>query len=397
MNNTKEKSRPLSLAARLWVAVDRLYPPCANQLVFEGSGNIDLGKWKQAVKKASDANPGSRLVLRGMLGSCKWVVSDVTPGVREADGSAWDGRGSDDAPFLRSSFSPRKGPNCEVLIIHGDPLRVAFRSHHAIMDGIGTLTWAEDVFRVLRGEEPQGSEYTMTEYDLLKLNKGKRSKPLPHQYIAPTGNADGNATELLWKRKTITGKYPKMLPQLMILTAQEAWRHGEGKVRIGIPVDLRYRKQGVRSTGNLANAIYMDIDKNTTIDRLAEEINTRLTGFNDGEITWEDTVGNYIPVWLLCKGIEIEGSRSQQSGHYRISGLISNGGRLDVDSLSTDNFKISTFFGIPAGASFLPFSMSLVGTKSGTEMLLKMPKNLASMGRLEAALENIASGMKSIS
>lgn len=395
--NGSAASRPLSLAARLWVAVDRLYPPCANQLIFEGTGSINLGKWKEAVKKASDANPGSRLVLRGMLGSCKWVVSDVTPHVREADGSAWDGRGSDDAPFLLSSFSPRKGPNCEVLIIHGDPLRIAFRSHHAIMDGFGTLTWAEDILRVLRGQEPVGSEYTMTEYDLLKLNKGKRSKPLPHQYIAPTGKADGDSTELVWRRKTLTGKYPKLVPQLMLLAAQEAWRHGEGKVRIGIPVDLRYRKQGVRSTGNLANAIYMDIDANTTIDQLTEDINTRLTGFIDGEITWEDTVGNYVPVWLLCRGIEIESSRSQKSGHYRISGLISNGGRLDVDSFSTDDFKLNTFFGIPAGASLLPFSMSLVGTKNGTEMLIKMPKCLATMGRLEAALENMAGGLKSIS
>jgi hypothetical protein len=396
MNNTI-KSRPLSLAARLWVAVDRLYPPCANQLVFEGTGRIDLEKWKHAVKKASEANPGSRLILRGMLGSCKWVVSKVTPFVREVDGSAWDGRGSDGAPFLLSSFSPRKGPNCEVLIIHGDPLRVAFRSHHAIMDGFGTLTWAEDIFRVLRGEEPLGSEYTMTEYDLLKLNKGKRSKPLPHQYIAPTGGADGDGTELVWKRKTLTGKYPKLVPQLMLLTAKEAWRYGEGKVRIGLPVDLRYRKKDLRSTGNLANAIYMDIEKNTTIDLITDEINKRVSNFIDGDITWEDTAGNYIPVWLLCKGIEIEGSRCRRSGHYRFSGLISNGGRLDVDSLSTDDFMIRTFFGIPAGASFLPFSMSLVGTKNGTEMLLKMPKNLATMGRLEAALENIANGLKSIS
>ncbi|OHD66103.1 MAG: hypothetical protein A2176_04075 [Spirochaetes bacterium RBG_13_51_14] len=397
MNNKRTETRPLSLAARLWIAVDRLYPPCANQVFFEGMGSFDPEQWKAAVTKASDANPGTRLVLRGALRSCRWIDSGVAPPIREIHGSGWDGQGSDGAPFLESSFSPRQGPTCEVLLVHGNPARVAFRSHHAIMDGLGVATWAEDVFRALRGEEPLGSEHLMTEYDLLNLQKGNKSKPLPHQYIAPTGKADGQETDMVWKRKTLTKKYPRLLIQLLLLAAQEAWRHADGKVRFGIPVDLRYRQKNLRSTGNLANAIYMDIDPTTTADQITAEIEKRLSSFSDGQLTWEDTVGNYVPVWLMCKGIRFEGSRSQRSGRYRLSGLISNGGRIDIDKFSCDDFKAATLFGIPVAAPFIPFSMSLVGTKNGIEMLLRMPKNMSTDGRLEAALDTIANSLQSIS
>lgn len=87
--------------------------------------------------RASAGNPGSRLILRGHLGSCRWVDSGKTPPVREIDGSRWDGLGPVGAPFLQEPLSPIKGPMCEVLLIHGDPLRVAFRVHHGVMDGRG--------------------------------------------------------------------------------------------------------------------------------------------------------------------------------------------------------------------------------------------------------------------
>ncbi len=386
-------ARPLSTASRLWVAAETVVSPFANQVIVEGTGDFDPGKWRAAVQKASDANRGARLVLKGWLGSSRWVDSGITPPVRDVDGSAWDGTGSDGAPFLLRGFDPRRGPCCEVLLMHGNPARAAFRSHHAVMDGRGTMTWAEDIFRVLRGEEPLGSEYVMIENDLLNLRKGRRSKPLPHRYIAPTGKAEGPEIDHVWKRRTIAGKCPGLLARVLLLTAREAWRHGDGKVRIGVPIDLRQRREGLRSTGNLTNAIYIDIDRNATAVGIADDIARRLAERADGEITWEDLVIRHVPVRLLAGAIRNEGARNRLSGHFRFSGFVSNLGRLDSAVYSCRSFAASAYFGVPVCAPILPFSMTLSGLDDRIEILLVMPRNMAAGGRMEHALDRIAGGL----
>jgi hypothetical protein len=390
------KSRPLSIAARLWVAVGRSDPPCANQLTFEGPGRLDPSCWKAAVETASAANPGTRLVLRGRLGSSRWVDSGEPPRVREADASSWDGMGSEGAPFLMRGFDPRCGPNAEVLLMHGSPARVSFRSHHAIMDGRGAMTWAEDVFRALRGEEPLGSEYAMVENDLLNPGAGPSGRPLPHRYLAPTGSSEGSDTSPVWKRKTLAGQIAGLLPKVMLCVAREAWRHGDGAVRIGVPVDLRGRREGLRSTGNLTNAIYFDIAKDDDYRRLEGALAERLALRADGEITWEDSIISYVPVRLLAWAVGREGGRNLKCGGYRCSGFVSNLGRVEIERFACDGFAPVTYYGVPVIAPIIPFSMTLSGTRAGMEMLLVMPRCLATGGRIEAALDTIEKDLKKL-
>lgn len=386
-------TRPLSIAARLWVAADMVNAPFANQVIIEGSGRFNADEWRKAVRIASEANRGARLVLKGCLGSSRWIDSGLTPPVREADGSSWDGLGSENAPFLKTGFDPWKGPAGEVVLIHGDPLRVAFRSHHALMDGRGTMSWTEDIFRVLRGEAALGSDHLMTENDLLIFRKEKRGTPLPHHYIAPTGRADGADARLVWKRATLTGRYPRLLARVMLLVAREAWRYGDGKVRIGVPTDLRQRRPGLRSTSNLTNAIYIDIDRHDTAVRIADDISRRLAEQNDGEITWEDLVIRYVPYRILAAAIRNEGKRNQKSGRYRFSGFVSNLGRLESADYSCPGFTAASFIGIPVCAPILPFSMTLSGMDDRIDLLLMMPRTMATGGRIEAALGRIAEGL----
>jgi hypothetical protein len=261
------------------------------------------------------------------------------------------------------------------------------------MDGRGAMTWTEDIFRVLRGEKPLGSEYVMVENDLLNLGRGKRGKPLPHRYIAPTGKADGTSADLVWKRASLAGKYPRLLARVLLLTAREAWRHAEGNVRIGIPVDLRSRREGLRSTSNLTNAIYIDIDRDSTSETIADDIARRLSSRADGEITWEDLIISYVPVRLLARAIRNEGTRNQRSGLFRFSGFVSNLGRIDSTAYSYGGFTVTAFYGVPVCAPILPFSMTLCGLGDRVEMLLMMPRVMAAGGRLEAALGRILEGL----
>ncbi|HNY66246.1 MAG TPA: hypothetical protein PKM41_12495 [Deltaproteobacteria bacterium] len=391
----KKALRRVSIASRVWLAAHELCPPFSNQLIFEGNGILDVERWQRAVAIASAANPGSRLVLRGYLGASRWVDSGVTPRVREVDGSAWDGMSSEGADILYGGYSPRRGPMAEVVLDHGSPPRVIFRSHHAVMDGRGCITWAEDVFRALRGEQVLGSDDTIIEEDLLHLVEGDPISYPGRRFLAPTGRAQGTCPGVVWQRRKVIGNIPKLLPQVLILTAREVWRQGESAVRMGIPVDLRGRRPGLRSTGNLTNAIFVDIPPWKTVDDLAYDIIRRLKGQRDGSLTREEKLVPHIPLPLIRGILRREALQGHASNGYRFSGLVSNLGKLSLAPFQGGGFTSHSCTAVPVCMESFPFSMVLCGYGDTVELVLSMPRVLASGGRLEGILERIARGLRS--
>ncbi|HSA13340.1 MAG TPA: hypothetical protein P5346_01255 [Spirochaetota bacterium] len=389
----KKPARKMSNASRLWVSFGNLWPPFCNQMVIEGSGSIDFDALGAAVEKASAANPGSRLVLRGFLSRSRWIDSGLVPGVRRADGSGWSGLGPEGAPFLDGKFDIRSGPTCEVLVIEGSPLRLAFRTHHAVMDGIGTVTWVEDIFRALRGEKPVGSEYCAIEDDFLNVSKATE-KPLGRRYITPAGKTQpGAGSGFVWRRKKFTGRHSMLLPGIMLAAATEAWRTGDGAVRIGVPVNLRTRRPGFRSTSNLTNAFFIDVEPGDTPESISERLNRRLELRDDGSLTWEDRILRHIPRRVLEKALKDEISSSKKSGLYRYPAVISNLGRIEPAPFTTQEFRPLSVFFIPPGNEWSPFFMTVTGFKSSLEIALTMPVSHGGGGSIDGIMERITRGL----
>ena len=119
------------------------------QYVIEGEGDLRPEDVVEAVRLASEASPGTRLVRRGKL----WVDSGVSPAVHVMDGPL--DRQRLDSPALQTRVS-RPGTFFEVLLSPGDPASVVLRGWHAVTDARGLALWAADVFRVLRGQDPVG-------------------------------------------------------------------------------------------------------------------------------------------------------------------------------------------------------------------------------------------------
>ena len=382
----------MSNASRIWIAAGELWPPFCNQMIVEGTGSIDIGQLKNAVELASVVNPGARIVRKSLLSSGRWADSGITPPVREVDGTGWSGNDPANASFLTDKLDIDNGPSCEVLLIHGTPQRLAFRTHHAVMDGRGTITWAEDVFRILRGENPIGSDYLAVEDQFLNLSS-KIEKPVDGNYISPAGNA-GKAAGFIWSRRKIEGKFSSLLPEIICITAMEAWKYREGNVRIGVPVDLRTRRPGFRSTSNLTNAIFFNISRETTPQQLSGEIKTRLKEKKDGTLTWEDSIIKFIPSFVLKKILYKESMSSRKTGHYRYSAIISNLGNIPLNLFSTEDFTARSAFFIPPGNELTPFFMTIQGTGTFIEVILTLPACYGDTGRIDILLDNITSKLK---
>jgi hypothetical protein len=390
-------TRKMSFNERLFVVADRLHPPIANRFVFEGAGAPDPGRLRSAVAIASDANPGSRLVLRGYLAASRWVDSGAAPPVIEVPGGAWTDDGLEDSPFLQKPLPPREGPTCDVLLVRGAPTRIVFRTHHGVMDGRGTLTWAEDVFRALRGEPSFGSGSRLTDTDLARSFQKEHRRPYPTEQLAPTGRAAGNEAGIAWRRVSLRGSFHNLLPRLAVQVAQEAWRNAggrEGKVLIGIPVDMRPRVPGLVSTGNLTMAIYVPIARDTTPEQVADEIRLQLREKAEGRLTPSDDLARYLPMSLLgAAGTRII-NRRHRAGIYSISGMISNMGRINLNAFSGGGFEAGALWAIPPLVDYLPFFLGMCGYNDTVELILALPRKLATDGRIDAVMDRLVSSLK---
>lgn len=374
----------------VFAAID---PPFCNQMVLEGTGVLDEPLWKKAVEAACEANPGSRLVYRGLWKWAKWVDTGVAAPIRVIDGSGWSGYDSDTAPFLFDPFPHKTSHTCEVQLINGNKPRVAFRSHHAAMDGVGTLLWALDVFRALRNEPLVGTPSTTTDKELLEsIGFPKKAYPKPVNCLSPIGFADGNASGFCWKRTTLEGKFSKLLPQLALAIAREARKQGQGNVLIAVPVDLRRRVPGTASTANLTRRVLLNVPVNATIDSLQEEMQKLLNNLG-GDPVFSSLV-SYTPLpWMKRLFIKSR-YKNREKGFFQDSGTISNLGRLPIESLKGGGFEAETSFFIPPEMEFKPFFITLTGAGNKVEMITALPNVLATNGRLDNFIANTTAELK---
>lgn len=392
----KPSSRPLSIASRIWIAWDLVNPPVWTTIAVEGHGLIDAQKLRNAIKIASQANPGSQLVLRGNLAWSRWVDSGTSPLLTEIENSDWDGMSSDGLKSLLKTHDVYRGPTAEVLIFYGDPLRMIFRAHHAVMDGRGLITWIEDIFRALNGQEPIGSDYTMVENDLLHLPDKTIYQPAYCNFISPVGRPIGNDNERIWKRFRVKGPHSKLLAKIMFLTAKAARQQEEGPVRFGIPVDLRSRRPGMRSTGNLTNAVYIQVDRESTIEQIADEIQRRLREKDDGKLNLEDLLIPYVPISIMRRILAADEQRNFSRNRYRCTGFISNLGKVDLSRFSTRSFQAASFFLFPVSIVSLPFFLTMSGYHDMIDYVLSMPKSFAAGGKIEEIIDYIVSGLNGV-
>ena len=391
-------SRQITSTEKIYVASDHIMPPCVNTIILEGMGQWDPEEWARALGRAGKANPGSRLVMKSSLFGGQWVDSGRPPALSVVDGSSWTGYTPENAPFLTESLRAEKGPTCEVVLIKGDPLRIAFRSHHAVMDGMGTILWMQDIFRALRGESLSGYPSRLTEFRLARSFQKKGRTPAPHHFPALTGKVMGDEPGSRWLRVTIPGQIRRILPRIAWILANEIWLanyHG-CPVRFAVPVNMRPRGDNILSTGNLSNLIYLDITPDSTPETIAEDIKTQLANKHDGMLYWGDRFIRYFPLPLIENAMKNEIKAKRDTNLYRNSGIISNVGAVPLEDLAGGGFRTTNITGLPIGMGSLPFFLGIIGTAERTELIMGMANNLANGGRLEKILPKMADQLSSI-
>ncbi len=388
-------SRPVSGVERLWLAAARIGPPFMNQVIVEGEGTLTLEELTRAVQTAAEAQPNTRARLKGVLGWCRWVDSGLPVPVRAAEVPDWDGRSDRGAPILLESPEPGAG-HCEVLLLRGPKTWIVVRSKHAVMDGRGTVLFAEAIFAVLRGETPLHAPFGPPTDADLALGRGRHGETAPAPDCAAPGLSGTDEAVLHWARRTVQASPRGMLPRLVLALVRRT--DPGARCRIDVPVDLRRHRPELVSNANLTGLIRVSGDSHRGVAdplrSLKGEIGRRVERNEEADFVLAARSLRWVPVaWMERLGRKAA-AQAVESGRFGTTATLSNVGRVDLAALSGGGFSARAVFMIPPGSPGLPLFLGLIGGPTGIEMMATVPGAVCSRESLEALLEELGQALQ---
>ncbi|HET6707371.1 amino acid adenylation domain-containing protein [Amycolatopsis sp.] len=353
------------------------------QIVVEGTGTLDAEELRDAVAVASAACPGSRLVPDGR----SWADSGVTPRVHVVDGRGLGAAGVLALPELQAPLTGE--PRCEVVLVQGDPISVAFRADHAVMDAKGALTWALDVFRALRGEVPLGAPDPVSDRDVFADLPGAEELVTPGYTQPPVlpGCEPTDHTRFVAGRRSIQGSHPALVAKLATLLTRE-----DAPSIFYIPVDLRHHRPGVRSTANFSSGFYLRVEPGEDAGSVHERLLRELA---DGAAVRKAPPTGLLdmPLSQVAEAMTTIDRRSRERDAYPSDAVLAHVGRVDPALLHTPGFTAHSVYPLarpcPGGAPEL--NIAEVGGR--TEITLTWWEGAETAGRIEALLDRIAEAL----
>jgi hypothetical protein len=363
-------------------------------IVIEGHGALSVDTLRSAVEKAAQANPGSRVRLRGVLGFSRWVDSGIAPEVQEVRASSWDGRSERGAEFLEERFDALAGgPICKLLYVHGSPAHIVFRALHAAVDGRSLLHWIAEVFRALRGEPLLGSPCTYVEWDIMRkfqdrVNREALDAPStePSLPVISCGSPRSTRLRYIWRTVVFPGNIPNVLSKFAIFLARYARRRAQGRVCFTVPVDLRTLREEVLSLGNLTGYLSIPIGPGDGTRDFSRQLSLRVRNYVD---CYRPDLLKRLP-WVPVRTIRREIGRNLQRSLYEsvpdtMSGGVVSMGNFPLQNLSTPDFTPLALIPIPGFAGKL--NVVTIFTQRHTVTTFAAPESYNVEGQLDALLD----------
>ncbi len=399
--------RSLSTVERYYVSCDtqgeNAHTPCMNQIVIEGHGDVDIQELSAAITAASQANPGSRLILKGHLGLSRWVDSGKTVRLRIVDAEGWQGSCDAGGYFLMRALLPRTGPTTDAVLVtrDGGKYFLIFRTHHGVMDGRGTQHFVNDVFRILNGDTPLGENNRLNDVELAGLvSSQEKANNLSCDVLPPTGTqvTDTQGESGRWIRRTITGRHKSLLARVALEIAKYTRANGANTVRFQLPVDMRGRKENLHSTANLTGGIVLDVSAQTTIEDWNSDIRQQILLKKEAEIPrffrfFPFQLLNWVPLWVMKSSNTRLANKRRSEVRFRTTGIISNLGLLSLSEFSGAGFMADSIFFIPPEFDTTALFVTLTGHENGVEILMRAPGYLDG-GRLDELMGFVVDGLQ---
>lgn len=347
--------RKVSAMERIALVVSENVPYMI-ELVIEIEGQVDLIKFRDAVAKAGDANPGTRCRLKGVLGFARWKDSGIAPEVAVIKDHHWDGKSERNAPIHQRVLEVGNGgPACEVLVLLGAPGYpdfIVFRASHALMDAKAALHWAKDVFRCMNGKPAVGVGSHLDDTtikrgfkDQVKVSDlGLKCIP-PFKIQVPDSFAKPS---YIWRLITLPKTNSAFMFKVCTFAASYARQFEQGDFAVTIPVDLRVHREAKENNGNLVGYISLIIEADDTPKTLMRKLRTAMSNYEDCHVFPGTDLVHWIPLKWIGKFLGKESVELYQSSKLMTSGGVSSVTvHQEAQDIYSDDFKVKGIYGAP--------------------------------------------------
>lgn len=344
--------------------------------------------WQAALDQVSAANPGCRLRLYGKLQGTRWRSDGQSPRVRLLPECAWDGRSSEGDEFI---FNPplclEDGRVCELIVTGRQRIKLIFRAAHAAMDGMGVNHCLQELMRVLRGEPLLGTNATYTDIQLMRHIESRHQ---PFHYVKPAplgGPPRGEERGGQWRRITLPGPQPALLPHIIQIVAEHARRYTEdtAPVRIALPISVKRHAPDLTGTCNFTNMLYLDIAPQADARQIKTQLRELLNRNADAFYSEALELVRYLPFTWLDRLLSVN-DRNYTRPHLAETALLTVLGPLKRTPFCGGGFQAETLYGLPQKENAF---ITAVGFQGKFEVCVAMANVFASEGRLDAFLQEL--------
>ena len=386
----KEFIRKISASERLYLTGAQLYPPFCIRMVIESDHSIAIKQLQKAVSIASKRHPNSRLILvkKGMHSF--WKDSGIDPPVISLPKSSEKEFSSKMNSAIDAPIDYKKGPTSSVYQIqNATSFFIIFKVFHGTMDGKGTTSWVNDVFRVLKKETIIGATSALTDEGFLKTTSPKNSFRKNYPLNATPAikketryKTDNIATQTVIK---LPGKHTAIVAKLIHYFLKK------GKInRFMIPVDLRKHVTNIQTGSNFSNPIFFETDDSKDLEwkDIYADLIEQLAEKKELQTGQYDTIFHYLPVVFLNYIQKKLQKKQINNSSFMLSGIISHMGKIELQNFSFNNFYPKGVFFYPMHLPNIASSFVISENNHQTYLGISVPSKLADTEDLSLSLKN---------
>ncbi len=309
--------RKLSPWESLYVAAERLIPPCAIQMLLTVEGEVDIELFRQQEKHVFEWDQ-SESILK-------------TPLQEPGGAEIWVGKN-----------------------------QILFRVSHVLMDGRGALIWMRRIFKSLRGEPVGELDNRLTAQDLLTaVQSAKEGGGYQFANIPDSRKYFFQTKRITTARSNLLSKMAARIPEYFELES----------ARIMVPVDLRRYVPEITHMGNLSAPIFLEVPKGIAWQKVQEQLLMRL--FEKQELAQDRSLDGFLklaPQWVIRSVLKSLLKWQDFKKSYRASAIISDFGKVNLSDFSTEIMKAVSLRAHPVHTGLVPLSIAMVDCGTHTEM-----------------------------
>ncbi len=391
--------RSLSALESTYVAINKQHNTSfINQIFIEGKGHLDPHKWQRAIALASKQNVGSHLRLKGIWGWRYWDSEGKNPQLHVVEHDDWDGMGTKGMNFAQQGMDVRKDSLAEVWLLPGTTPRILFRTHHAIMDGMGTIFWIQEIFRALNRQTLLSADGRWTETTIAKQQKHPKYTFQVDKSASPLQKKANRTLRrgCHWRRIEIPGISSKIIPRFIQAIAEYIREKQLDKrvdrICMRVPADLRRylstEDAKSYSLGNCTSLIDLDISVEDDVQSIHKKILRAMRNKEDIGFVTQTALQliKWMPGFMVRPAI-YPGDKTLNTiydkENYPFTANISYIGKQEIKHYSDGDFTATAIFGIPIALENRPLFIGISTIEKNTHATISAPYSLISEAELE--------------